>query len=807
MSIFKHNIGIRFNNKNTKVVCMSKKIKLYEEHYPPIIDGGTVSVYINDQALEEISIPYPNSSAEKMSDSTEFEIAEFEDANGNLFECEIFSSFYEVYIVVNLMNSQDESVGNYLREKLKVIVTSNESNYSEIEEYNRFDDIRNLGDEIKCFAIRYSNKEDIEQLFQQYQKKDTTEITIPNLSIHYKDVHIGSLVFIIAGGRAGDTNLHEQGIYGILKVTKVGKKNPKHSKNYDIFGKFIYFFKTILKKDEVVTYPGMVQFPYFGSKGHIAPAITILTKENIESVLFAASYITNEPMPIFLRFFPWLKQNLNIGNNILKNSIDKLPVGLNADKIAAVFGEYIINHNSDSVSAMIGIFGKWGRGKTTFYEEVEKYIHQQIKSSARHIICRFQPWKYHKREEAWAYLYQKIYATYLSDYEKIGYPWEKTIKLNFERLGWVRPVWFALLIVISLIWALISFHEKLDLFKTLFGIIGVSGSIIIYKFYKIFETNKHAAATLYKDYVKFDGFKDTLGFQNEIQEELKTLIKVYIPDPTKEKLILFVDDLDRCEEKMIIDIIDTLRLMLDDDEIRIRVKVIAAIDERILEKAIAHKYSNPADNIISAKEYIEKFFLVGIKLNRLSQYDVEKLVDMYVGNINDLGQMEKKNNDDPMDNRNDSSNEQIKQAPSIASTSPDKNSNESVVSETANNTIFNNSIELTISDDEKKYFLEKMKMMVEPTPRKINIYLHRYLLFKALAHALFGEDKFRRLEHEIFIELIFTISDPIRNTQYYDACSAGTEFIENPIIGYEEKDINRNEFIELLQIAEMVSPF
>lgn len=787
---------------------MSKKIKLYEEHFSPYLEGGQISIYLNNKLLEEIIIPSPNLSAEKMSDSTEFEIAEFEDTNGNLFECEIFSSLYEVHIVVNLMNSQDESAANYLREKLNVIVTSNETDYSEIEEYNRSFDVENPVDEIKCFAIRYSNKEDIEQLFQQYQKKDTTEITIPNLSIHYKDVHIGSLVFIIAGGRAGDTNLHEQGIYGILKVTKVGEKNPNHSKNYEILGKFIHFFKTILKKDEVVTYPGMVQFPYFGSKGHIAPAITILTKDNIESVLFAASYITNEPMHGFLKFFPWLKKELNIGNNILKNSIDKLPVGLNADKIAAVFGEYIINHNSDSVSAMIGIFGRWGRGKTTFYEEVEKYIHKQIKSSARHIICRFQPWKYHKREEAWAYLYQKIYATYLSDYEKIGYPWEKTIKLNIARLGWFRPVWFGSLIVFSLIWALISFYEKLGLLMTLFGFFGVSGSIVVYKFYKIFETNKHIAAALYKDYVKFDGFKDTLGFQNEIQEELKILLKVYIPDPSKEKLILFVDDLDRCEEKMIIDIIDALRLMLDDDEIRTRVKVIAAIDERILEKAIAHKYANPADNIISAKEYIEKFFLVGIKLNRLSQYDVEKLVDMYIGNINDLGQMEKKNNDDPMEKTNDSFNEPIKQVlTATASPSPGKNSNESVISETANNTTFNKSIELTISDDEKKYFLEKMKMMVEPTPRKINIYLHRYLLFKALAHALFGEDKFRRLEHEIFIELIFTISDPIRNTQYYYACSAGTEFIKNPIVGYEEKDINRAELIVLLQIAEMVSPF
>lgn len=786
---------------------MSKKIKLYEEHFPPYLEGGQVSIYLNNKLLEEVIIPSPELSAEKMSDSTNFEVAEFDDEDGNTFQCEIFSSNYEVSILVHLMYSQNETNINDLREKLKVVVTSNETDYSEIEEYNQSFDVENPDDEIKCFAVRYKYKQDIEQLFQKYQEKDTSEIKISDLSKYHNDVKKGSLVFMIAGGRAGDTNLREQGIYSILKVTEVGGKDPFNKNNYYIVGEFIYFFKIILKTNEITTYPGMVEFPYIGNKRNIGPAITILTQENIESVLWAASNITNEPMNAFLRFFPWLKKKSNIGSNLFKNSIDKLPVGLNIDKIAAVFGEYIINHNSDSVSAMIGIFGKWGRGKTTFYEEVEKYIHKQIKNSVRHIVCRFQPWKYHKREEAWAYLYQKIYATYLSDYEKIGYPWEKTIKLNIKRLGWFRPVWFGLLIVISLIWTLISFYEKLDLLMTLFGVIGVSGSIIIYKFYKIFETNKHAAATLYKDYVKFDGFKDTLGFQNEIQEELKTLLKIYIPDPSKEKLILFVDDLDRCEEKMIIDVIDTLRLMLDDDEIRTRVKVIAAIDERILEKAISHKYANSNDNIISAKEYIEKFFLIGIKLNRLSQYDVEKLIDIYVKEINNIGEMEKKNNNvvDEIDNNlNKTTKQDLSNVPKI---SQSEKSKEVIDPEMVDNALPDKSIDLTISNDEKKYIFEKMKMILEPTPRKINIYIHRYLLFKALAYALFGDEKYNRLEHEIFIELIFTISDPIINQKYYDACGAGTDTIKNPIIGYERNNINRTELIVLLQIAEMVSPF
>ncbi|MDP3022017.1 MAG: P-loop NTPase fold protein [Sulfuricurvum sp.] len=783
---------------------MSKKIKLYEEHFPPYLEGGQVSIYLNNQLLEEVVIPSPDLSAEKMSDSTNFEISEFEDGNGNSLECEIFSSYYEVYVLVHLMNSQDESLANNLIDEIKVIVTSYETDYSEVKEYNQSFEVEYPDDEINCFAVRYKFKQDIEQLFQKYQEKDISEIKISDLSKYHNDVKKGSLVFMIAGGRAGDTNLREQGIYSILKVTEVGDKDPLNKNNYYIVGKFIYFFKIILKTNEITTYPGMVEFPYIGNKRNIGPAITILTQENLESVLWAASNITNEPMNAFLRFFPWLKKESNIGNNLFKNSIDKLPVGLNADKIAAVFGEYIINHNSDSVSAMIGIFGKWGRGKTTFYEEVEIYIAKQIKNDLKHNTCRFQPWKYHKREEAWAYLYQTIFQKYLLGDSAGRWAWLRSIKLNLKRLGWLRPVWFGLVIIFSTILAFISLQEKIHFIIVLFAIIGIPSSIIIYKFYKIFVTNKHAATTLYKDYVKFDGFKDSLGFQNEIQEELKTLLKVYIPNPNKEKLILFVDDLDRCEEKMIIDIIDTLRLMLDDDEIRTRVKVIAAIDERILEKAIVHKYANTSDNIISAKEYIEKFFLVGIKLNRLSQYDVEKLIDMYIGEINNIGEMEKKNNNDTIDQIANNFNEATRQNTSSVANIPLKKVTTPTVVYDA---LSDKSIDLTISNDEKKYIFEKMKMMVEPTPRKINIYIHRYLLFKALAHALFGDEKYNRLEHQLFIELIFTISDPAINLRYYYACSTGTDTVKNPVFGYEGKNINKAELIILLQIAEMVSPF
>ena len=96
----------------------------------------------------------------------------------------------------------------------------------------------------------------------------------------------------------------------------------------------------------------------------------------------------------------------------------------------------------------------------------------------------------------------------------------------------------------------------------------------------------------------------------------------------KKRAFLFVDDIDRCSEDRIIQVVDSLRVMLEDQEISKRIVVVAAIDERILRRAIRLKYSNLISkeekgfsNKLNGltKEYLDKLFLSGIKLGDLSQ--------------------------------------------------------------------------------------------------------------------------------------------------------------------------------------------
>ena len=40
---------------------------------------------------------------------------------------------------------------------------------------------------------------------------------------------------------------------------------------------------------------------------------------------------------------------------------------LNIESITRIFANYVLNYKASHTSTIIGIFGKWGRGKTFFY--------------------------------------------------------------------------------------------------------------------------------------------------------------------------------------------------------------------------------------------------------------------------------------------------------------------------------------------------------------------------------------------------------------------------------------------------------
>jgi hypothetical protein len=123
-----------------------------------------------------------------------------------------------------------------------------------------------------------------------------------------------------------------------------------------------------------------------------------------------------------------------------------------------------------------------------------------------------------------------------------------------------------------------------------------------------------------------------------------------------ERILLVVDDLDRCGADEITEVMESLKLLLEDPEIKRRVQVMMLVDEGAIECAIAHKFAGlikaraeacaaqdreqstapeaahyeEAARYEVVQEHLEKLFLCHFRLPRLSPSEVFEVTEAYM---------------------------------------------------------------------------------------------------------------------------------------------------------------------------------
>ena len=807
-----------------------------EESLGPLIDGGILTIYFNDEELHQVSVSAPNLGGEKNADSTVSDEDEFYDEFGNSYEISIHSSMYDLYYTIELSHIEDEEKAKLTCNGLRVDIEHHNPNENEENFYEDYIEPTNF------FTIKTSQEGGIERLIDFFNEKNTDDIfSFSGLTQLYNDVEIDNLVFLVAGGDKARMGFdYTQGLYGVARVAKAPYEKKGNSYTIDI--QFIYFFNTVITRDMFYDYKDLKNVPNIGpmTKGEKNQAISSITLETAKAIMLAATDITKISNNTLFSLFPWVKDEYRtIATKNYKSLIDTLPPALNVVSIAKVFAKYLMNYNSKYTTTLIGIFGMWGRGKTYFFDKVKDYIISKNSSEKTFYFCKFQPWKYQKQESAWAYLYQTILESYLEkDINKFNknitkYGWlnssiykvitvllgEKDYKiflLNLKRLGATKLVFSLLCIVLTAIWIFIPFEYKLNFFSWLIGAIGISGMLFMYKSYSFYMKSKSTAKNIIDMYGITNDYSNYLGFQSEIEKELSFLLQTYI-DVNTEKLVLFIDDLDRCNEEIIIDIVDGLKLVLDNEEINSRLIVVTAIDERVLEKSIWHKYfNNELPKNVGAKEYIEKFFLMGIKLNQLNDSDIDELVDIYTDKLNyqldENSGISKKlvdydDEDDEFDIADEISGYKMGElssdgvAPVIV-----KSSNGDVKPLFVNNHFNMNSF--VLEDYEIEYIKEVLKKVGLLTPRKINMFIHRYLIFKSLVLTILNNSQYESFHSKMLIEIVIISQNKDKLNEFRQHYITHTDYeIPIPLDDFATDKINRKEYIILIKFAEMVSPF
>ena len=276
---------------------------------------------------------------------------------------------------------------------------------------------------------------------------------------------------------------------------------------------------------------------------------------------------------------------------------------------------------------MIGVFAPWGRGKSYFLNIVFDQLKNRNKWSFRSLIkkkttkkkyklIKFNAWKYQDTPAIWAYLYETIY--------KAASRPQKCL-LFLKKLLWSRDFGIlALLIVLSWVIGFLFktytswFNNISDL--TALGGIGTFITLAI-SFAATLRDNPVSALRIIDKYTGRKSYIECLGIQNAIESDIEDLLKIL--SYGKKRVILCVDDIDRCSNDKMINIVDSLRTVLENDKIRERLIVVCSIDIKKLMHGYELLYAD-GNKINNIREQIDKVFIFSMGLAGLGQSQLKE---------------------------------------------------------------------------------------------------------------------------------------------------------------------------------------
>lgn len=278
----------------------------------------------------------------------------------------------------------------------------------------------------------------------------------------------------------------------------------------------------------------------------------------------------------------------------------------------------LVSHKSTTTPLTIGICARWGRGKSVLLNYIEDRI-GELTGAEKFVDCLcidFNAWKYTKSEQLWAEFYTKV----LEEVENDLSWWEKT---KFRRYFFSRnnpklyysTFWGTGLTVYSLflLWyfyqqpVVLQFALKIQ-WGELISYWTPIGTFLVTTFPFIWKRARSVPKQIFwKSHLP--KFKEALGVQHEIFKSFE-IVCDWLGMPGKKRIVVFIDDIDRCQPDEILQVIESIKLLLDSENF----VFILAMDPKIVRLAIGESYE-----FISKKKSVKE---------RLGRYYLEKIIQI-----------------------------------------------------------------------------------------------------------------------------------------------------------------------------------
>lgn len=266
----------------------------------------------------------------------------------------------------------------------------------------------------------------------------------------------------------------------------------------------------------------------------------------------------------------------------------------------------------------VGLFGDWGSGKSSILEVLKKRLEKEENTACLY----FSGWVFEGYDDAKAALLETIVEAF-EDEKKFGEGLKDDVKKLFKSVSWIRVLGFGI--------------KNIALPATAAFMTGGLGVIpqLVNGLKDAVQNPKDLVAKIQgqdtesflKQFIKNSEEPEKFDVVRKFREDFERLL-----DKSKiDKLVILIDDLDRCLPDRIIDNLEAIKLFLN---VKNTAFVIGA-DPRIVRHAIEYRYKDRNDSISLentndriVNDYLEKIIQIPYNLPKLSDSEVETYITL-----------------------------------------------------------------------------------------------------------------------------------------------------------------------------------
>lgn len=275
--------------------------------------------------------------------------------------------------------------------------------------------------------------------------------------------------------------------------------------------------------------------------------------------------------------------------------------------------------NDKNLPITIGLYGDWGSGKSS----ILKILKQDLENDGDTVVVYFDGWSFESFDDAKMALIQGIVDALEKEekfWSKVGKEVDnlKTAFVNLKKsINWMR------LLKIS--------------FKTVVPVITAAAtggtSLIIPALLSAFAAHKDNLAEILTGDNAEQFLKDVIGTEDEKKyeavREFRNDFENLVDKSKQGRIVVLIDDLDRCMPRHIIENLEAIKLFLDVP----KTAFVIAADSYIVSNAIKSEYKDiinaaPEDRKDIGDSYMEKFIQLPYKIPSLSPKEVETYVTL-----------------------------------------------------------------------------------------------------------------------------------------------------------------------------------